>query len=133
MSLTTDEAALVAAFETCTLPPGQFHHREHLLVAWAYLREAPFLDAAVRFVGALRRYAGSLGASAKYHETLTLAFLALVHERLDGAPGSFSSFLEQHPELLDGKALLRASGYDEARLDSDAARRGLVLPVPQAG
>ncbi|MCI0672618.1 MAG: hypothetical protein L0Y64_19405, partial [Myxococcaceae bacterium] len=66
MSLTSDEAALVAAFEACTLPGEQFHHREHLLVAWAYLREAPFLDAATRYVGALRRYAASLGAAEKY-------------------------------------------------------------------
>ena len=75
----------VDAFERCTLPPDQFSHRAHVRLAWLYLRDGSLLEALPRFVDGLKRYAGSLGASAKYHETITWAYLFLIHERMAGA------------------------------------------------
>lgn len=131
MRLTPGEAALVSAFEACTLPPARFGHREHLLCGWAFLQEAPFLEAAVRFTRSLRRFAEAAGASGKYHETLTLALLALLHERMGGPEEGFDAFLARAPELLaDWRGVLRARGYGEALLATEAARTGLVLPAP---
>jgi hypothetical protein len=89
----------IAAFEDCTLPPDQFPHRAHVRLAWLYLREGSLLDALMRFVEGLKRYAGSLGASAKYHETVTWAYMFLIHERMERAPTeSFDEFATSSTE-----------------------------------
>jgi hypothetical protein len=42
----TDPA--VEAFESACVDPQQFHHRDHLYVAWQYLRAMPLEDALAR-------------------------------------------------------------------------------------
>jgi hypothetical protein len=134
--LTAEEAELLAGFEAGTLPPARFDHRAHLLCGWALLGRAPFLEAALRFCRALERFAAAAGAPGKYHETLSLALLALLHERRGPDGGhlegeGFEGFLARNPELLSGwRAVLRERGYGEAALAGEAARRGLVLPRP---
>jgi hypothetical protein len=125
-----DDAELVARFEACTLPPADYHHREHLRIAFAMLRGADFGDAALRFRAALRRYVAAVGAAATYHETLTWAYLALVHQRMADAPDTGSQdFLARHPELLDHHAGALARHYDvPAVTRSPLARRVFVLP-----
>jgi hypothetical protein len=116
----------VEQFETCTLPPAQFHHRNHVRLAWIFLEEMPLLDALARFRTSLQRYAASLGASAKYHETITFAFLFLIHERMQREPsGTFDEFADANPDLF-GPVLSRY--YTEEALASDFARRVFVLP-----
>ena len=36
--------ALLRAFEEGTLPPGAFHHRDHVRTAWALLEQRPVLE-----------------------------------------------------------------------------------------
>jgi hypothetical protein len=121
-------AALVAAFEACTLPASEFHHRQHLQVAWWCLRHAPPLDAMARFVSSLRRYAAHLGKPELYHETVTWAFLLHINERLErgGRARSWAAFAADHPELF-GRALLDGYWRPET-LDSALARRVFVFP-----
>jgi hypothetical protein len=59
---------------------------------------------------------------------VTIAFLSLIAERLEGAAGcaDFAAFLAAHPQLLDKGALLR--WYSPERLASDPARRTFLLP-----
>jgi hypothetical protein len=125
-----DDAELVARFEAGTLDPADYHHREHLRIAFAMLRDADFGDAAVRFRGALRRYATVHDATAKLHETLTWAYLALVCQRMqDAADASSFAFLARHPELLDHRGGALARHYDvRAITASPLARRVFVLP-----
>jgi hypothetical protein len=121
---------LVARFEAGTLAPADYHHREHLRIAFAMLRDADFGEAAVRFRSALRRYAAAIGATAKLHETLTWAYLALVHARMqDAADESSLAFLARHPDLLDHRAGALARHYDVPAITaSPLARRSFVLP-----
>ncbi len=49
-------AEVISSFESDTLP-GDFHHPEHVRLAFAYLSENKPLDALRRFSEALRRYA----------------------------------------------------------------------------
>lgn len=117
----------VAAFESCTLPPEEFTHRAHVRVAWLYLREQPLLDVLPRFAANLRRYAASLGATAKYHETITWAYLFLIHERMQGATASsFDEFANANEDLF-GPIMERY--YSPAVLRSDLARTTFVLPL----
>jgi hypothetical protein len=125
-----DDASLVARFEDCTLPASELGHREHVRLAWLYLREAPFETAAPRFCAGLRRFAASLGKADRYHETITWAYLALVNERLhaEGSPPEFEAFARANPDLFDQEKGALAAYYDEATLRSALARRAFLLP-----
>ena len=116
----------VDAFEACTLPPAEFPHSAHIRLAWLYLRDAPVLEALTRFVENLRRYASSLGAAGKYHETITWAFVFLIHERMVRFPcPTFDEFAAANEDLFD-RILDRY--YSPETLASDLARRVFVLP-----
>lgn len=117
---------LVRAFEDCTLPPAEFSHRNHVRLAWLYLREGTLLEALNRFVEGLRRYAGSLGASAKYHETVTWAYLFLIHERMSGGEhATFDAFAAANADLFNG---ILEKYYSKETLASDRARQMFVMP-----
>ena len=122
------DAALVAAFETCTLPPAAFGHRAHLRVAWIYLREGGVAHAVLRFREHLRRFAAAHGAHDRYHETMTWGWILLVHDRMQrlGGHHSFEELLGASPDLLDAAALRRY--YHDATLASPLARRVFLLP-----
>lgn len=130
MSAAGDEEVgrLAAAFEACTLPAAELHHRQHLQVAWWMLREGPPLPAMLRFVSSLRRYAAHLGKPEVYHETITLAYLLLVNERLErgGRARSWQRFSADHPELFE-RALFDRYWTSET-LASPLARRCFVFP-----
>src|SRR6185503_15445544 len=73
------DAELVERFERADV--AKFHHPDHVRVAFAYLRVMPLLDAIGRFTAALRRFAAAQGKPRLYHETITWAFLFIIHER----------------------------------------------------
>lgn len=74
----------------------------------------------------LRRMPARAGREDAYHETITIAFLALIAERLDTAPSDFDAFAARHPELFERDLLTRVCRSD--RLASPVARRTFVLP-----
>jgi hypothetical protein len=123
-----DDRDFVAAFEDCTLPPALFTHRDHVRLAWLYLRDEPLLRALTRFAEGLRRYATSLGASAKYHETITWAFLFVIHERMQhGDARTFEEFAAANPDLFAWQSLM-GRYYRSETLQSDRANRSFVMP-----
>jgi hypothetical protein len=81
---------------------GGFGHREHLELAWMYLRRYPIDEAASVMAAAVRHVARRHGAEDKYHETITRAWLRFVavHMQRWGAEG-FEAFIETNPALLD--------------------------------
>ena len=132
MTSDSEVADLVARFEDCTQPVAQFRHRQHLQVAWWLLRQQPLLPAMARFVEGLQRYAASLGQSQIYHETMTWAYLLLVHDRLEraGRERSWAEFERDHPELFT-RELVHAYWTPET-LASPLARRTFILPDARA-
>ena len=116
------------AFEDLSLPVELFHHREHLRVAWLYLKSSDASRAAERMTSGIQRFANHHGATQKYHHTLTLAWMRLVAAALVEAPEdySFGQFLAMHPELRDKNLL--GKYYSRQVLDGAAAREGWVEP-----
>jgi hypothetical protein len=118
---------LFDSFERCTLPV--LNHEHHVRIAWylstradlaTVLRELPIL---------LRAYAGSKGQAQHYHETITFAFICLVHERVARREASsWSDFASANEDLLDHSLLDRY--YEKDVLESALARRVFVLPAP---
>ena len=117
----------IAELEACRLPEALFPHAGHLRAAYLYLRAEPFPQATARMCRTIQNYARSLGKADKYHETLTIGFMALVqkHLRLRGDGGGWQGFREQNPELLRKDALL--AYYPAAVLESAEARATFVL------
>ena len=69
---------LVRAFEGCTLPKAEWTHREHLTVALWYLRHNPREEATSRMREGIQRFNLSHGNTTGYHETITLAWIAVI-------------------------------------------------------
>ena len=109
--MTDDE--FVHAFESCTLPPEAFHHRDHLRLARIYLDRWGLDTATARFIESLKRYATHLGKSEKYHQTMTIAWMRVVAASDRAAE-------------LDKGHLYRY--YSRQRLDSPEARMGFIEP-----
>lgn len=124
--MTDDE--LVRAFESTDLPASDFPHEAHVRVAWCYLRASPFHIALARFATALQAFATAKRATHKYHETITVAWMALVAERLAATPDlDWSGFATAHPDLFQRPSLVTRF-YSDEKLASDLARRTFVLP-----
>jgi hypothetical protein len=121
------DEALLDAFESSTLEAGQFSHGQHVRIGYLYLRSMDFGQAVSRISQGLKVLVARLGLEDKYHETITVAFMALINERLHrtGDPGGWAAFARKNPDLLDADILYRY--YDRAELFSDVARRTFVM------
>lgn len=109
--------------------PGNFPHGEHVRMAFEMLRQHSFPETVFFFTRALRKMAARGGRPEAYHETITIAFLSLISERMDEAKG-YEEFASLNPDLFDQGVLAR--WYRPERLASDRARRTFVLPEPAA-
>lgn len=117
------------AFDEGQIEPSQFSHHEHVRFAFEMLARDSFVDAAKRFASGLRHIARKANKPHLYHETITLAFLALIAERSARTPDySWSQFIESNPDLLNKDILLR--WYSREQLESDLARKTFCLPAP---
>lgn len=116
------------AFEDLSFPADQFHHREHIRVAWLYLKSSDATRAAERMTAGILRFANHHGATQKYHHTLTLAWMRLVAAALVETPEghNFTQFLAEHPELGEKEQLKKY--YSSELLQTNAAREGWVEP-----
>lgn len=70
------DAEFITALESCTLPAAEFDPAAHLRAAYLYLRQGSFGTAIDRTKTPIRRYATSLGQPDRYHDTITVGFLA---------------------------------------------------------
>jgi hypothetical protein len=125
---TAGDDEFLAAVEGATWPGERFGHREHVRLAWLYLRRHGPEEGYARIRGTIQRYATALGAAGKYHETVTRAWSAHVYRALRETPElePFSAFQEAHPGLRDGGLLARH--YRKETLTSEAAKREWVAP-----
>ena len=121
--LTDDE--FLAGFEDCTIVP--FHHRDHVRAAWIYLRRHNYAEAASHMAESVRRFAIRHNVPAMYHETVTQAWMQLVHAAMLETPEEqFGAFIARHAELLNKHAL--EAFYSSELLASEQARAGWVPP-----
>ena len=104
-------------------------------MAFAYVAEFPLLEAIAKFSAALQRFAISKGKPQLYHQTITWAYLVLIHERVvrggsvqSGCVPSWEEFLEHNPDVLVWKGGILERYYSRATLDSELARRIFVFP-----
>ena len=122
---------LLSKFEDTSLPLSNFHHEEHVRVAFLYLRRYPLLDVLVRFPALLQRYAAAHGKNGLYHRTISWAFLFIVNERTSaaGAAGeTWEEFKQRNNDLLEGSKSTLAKYYRDETIASPVAREYFVMP-----
>jgi hypothetical protein len=117
----------LAAFENGALEPAQFPHAAHVRLGYEMLRRYSFGESISRFSRGLKLLAAKAGKPGIYHETITVAFLALINERraCEKTQG-WSEFKEQNHDLFDKRCLEKWYGAEQ--LASDLARRTFCLP-----
>ena len=117
------------AFEAGRMPPGGFPHPAHVRMAWIYLRRYPLETAIARFSSALRRFAAAQGEPGRYHETITAAYVVLIHDRLARTTAAdWNTFAANHPDLLVWKPSVLDAHYSPDILWSDRARDTFLPP-----
>jgi hypothetical protein len=120
------DVEFLAALESASVVPSCFRHADHLRAAYLYLRQSGFEGAITRMRRALTRYSAAHGRPGLYHETITVAFLALMNERLhDQADRGFAAFAANNAELFDKHFL--ANYYRPETLASPRAREVFLL------
>jgi hypothetical protein len=127
-----NDALFQQAFEATTFPAENWHHREHVKIAYIYLRTFPFDEA----LNCVRAGIQALNASQNvpdepgrgYHETMTQAWLRIVHCMLCefGPSETADVFVDTHAQLLSKRALLLF--YSRDKLLSAEAKRTFVEP-----
>ena len=125
---------LIIAFEQGAISNQDFHHADHVQVAYLYLSRFPPLEAVRRFSEGLRNFAARSGKAERYHETITWAFMFLIRERLARAcrnnrhSPSWEEFAAANADLLNWKDNILSRYYTKEMLASDLARSTFVLP-----
>ena len=121
---------LIHSFESDIRAAGRnFHHSDHVRLAFAYLNTCPVLEALQKFSDALRRFAEARGKTRLYHETITCAYFFLIHERMARAETTnWEEFAASNPDLLIWRGGILTQYYAGATLNSELARTVFVLP-----
>ena len=134
MSNLADNAdnAFVEAFLTGTLSPQQFHHRDHLRLAWTLVRLTGMDEAMRRITGGIRYFATLHGHAEKYHETMTRFWVRIVAHAVAARSDitTFDEFLAAFPLLLEKDLPYRH--WQRETMASPVARAQWVEPDIQA-
>jgi hypothetical protein len=125
-----EDERLIELFEAGEAPPEGFHHEHHVRAAWWYLRQHRLPEALVRFSTALHRFALAHGKPQLFHETITVAYMLLINERLDttGRDASWEVFASENGDLLSWRPSVLDRYYRAETLQSERARRTFVMP-----
>ena len=122
------ELELIVRFESGAIEPGEFHHADHVRLAYAYLRQHPLCQALANFSAALKKFAAAQGKAERYHETITTAYFLLINERLERTEAvNWEGFARCNPDLICENNILHRY-YRENTLASELAKRVFVFP-----
>ena len=119
-------------FEACRWPLEQWHHRDHIKLAYLYLRRYSLAEAAEKIRAGIKAHNATHNIpeslTGGYHETMTQAWLRLVHAMLCeyGPKETADEFCEAHPELSQKKTLRLF--YSAERFVSAEAKANFVEP-----
>ena len=116
---------LVDKLERCLLTNSEFHHRDHLTVAVAYLYAADVSAAMEKMGASLRRFAAHMNSSL-YHETKTRFWMLMAQKHLDRRLCLHESVERVHNALKNKDLIYQF--YSRERLESAEAKARWVEP-----
>ncbi len=132
LTMTMTDSAFLRAFLDATLPEADFDHESHVRAAFLLLQEQGLAHAIPMYCDALKALTRLYGKPQKYHETITIASLAIINARRLAMPArSWSGFRRHNPDLFSGDFL--RPHYTRAELATAMARRAFLLPRRGSG
>ncbi len=126
-----DDARFLAQFEQLTLDKRLFNHHGHLRIAWLYLEQYPLEQASIKTCQGISAYAQALGASTKFHWTITDAMVRIIHARRRQPYQSFEDFLAQHQDLVMSAEQVLLTYFTPAQLAHPDSRMKRIKPEKQ--
>lgn len=120
-----NDEKFLTAFRNGSLAAEHFRHADHIRLARLYLLEYPMPRVLIRFTRDLKNFAHSKGAPDLYHESITWAFLFLIHERMKPKQ-SWTDFANRNPDLFEKGVLERY--YPNGELSTDKAKQQFLMP-----
>jgi hypothetical protein len=121
---TMNDQEFLHAFEQGHVHP--FAHRDHIRMAWLYLRAHDEATALHHIRYGITHLAAKLGATGKYHETLTVFWAKAVRATMTTEIVEFEEFEAQNQQLFSAGYVKQF--YSDALLWSEKARREWVEP-----
>ena len=109
------DVELARAFERGAIAGADFHHEQHLRVAWVYLSEYPSIESATaKMAEELLRFATRHGQASKYSDEVTRIWMERLAEARRAMPGAtFEDVVAARPDLLDFKATTKSRRHEE--------------------
>lgn len=124
-----DDQNFIKQFEELTLDPAYFDHRGHLRIAWLYLSQNLSLQSIDKICLGIKRYASHLGASDKYHHSLSYTLVLIIAKRIAQAPTeNLSDFIDNNPELTSSTLELVQACFSFDLLSHPTAKTQLIKP-----
>ena len=115
------------SFHTGALLLPEFDHRAHVRAGYLYVTRFGLGLAIERFGRDLRAFAAAHGKHGLYHETITVAFLALINERIAiGGARGWDGFAAANADPFGRDSLTTFYAPEEPA--SPEARRVFLLP-----
>ena len=126
-TLTPDDDAFVAALFSGQIANQNFHHRDHLRLAWVQIHRLGMVRASEVVTRGIREFATRHGSADRYNDTMTRFWLRVVGIGLSRHPDlTFDELLAAEPHLLDKG--LPFQHWSRATMISDSAKREWVEP-----
>jgi hypothetical protein len=125
--VSASDEQFLAAFEAGQIANQDFHHRDHLRLAWIQVRRLGLHRASDAVARAIRQFASHHGHGERYHETMTRFWVRVIGMGIDRQPTlAFDDLLSAEPHLLDKNLPYRH--WSRERMGSDEARRRWLDP-----
>ena len=87
-------------FADCSLDPSLFSHEAHLRLAWIMIDDLGLESAEETIQNQLQSFVKNLGATDKYHTTITIvAMKAVFHFMQRSRTDNFKDFIIENPKL----------------------------------
>ena len=130
--MTHAEQMLLEQFENLHISAPDFHHADHVRVAFIMLNKYDFVDACSRYANTIKSMAHAVGVPDKYNATITFAFMSVIAERKAYLEvENTEDFLTKNPDLL--RRDLLSVWYSKDRMTSAMARSQFLLPDKPKG
>ena len=125
--VTAADEQFFAAFTAGQIANYDFHHRDHLRLAWIQIRRLGLPRASEAVTAAIQQFAARHGHGDRYHETMTRFWLRVVGMGITRHPTlAFDELLAAEPHLLDKN--LPYGHWSRERMGSAEARQRWVEP-----
>lgn len=118
------------SFRDGTIAPSEFNHELHVRLGFIHMLEDSLEKGIASFKEDLKTFVENAGAESKYHETITVALLLIIRDRINqhAEPIHWATFRRVHSDVVETASELLAQHYRPDTLFSDSARNTVIEP-----